>query len=229
MIVQSILSDMQWTPYGIQCNSEKTASIVNLFMREAILDRHITVSKIAGFAIKTNNTFRPYAGTYIARHKQIGDSYPEVMLNLQDKVFINTGLYRASTLLTVGDNTMDKNVFGDLRDITAEALYTNNRICRCLDKEAILECILVYDCGYMNMAQSSKVVKSEYFPCTVDFYIGDFFRVLPPVPGSTLVQIRYYNGATEKNLREIMEKWFVWIQTGGIKGDEKLWLQSFVL
>lgn len=229
MILQTILSDLPWTPYGIQCGDARTAAIVNQFLREAILDRHVYVSKVVGFTIKTNNTFRPYAGTYIARHKQVGDSYPELMLNLQDKVFVNTGLTTASTVLKPGDNTMETNVFGDLREIEAKALYTNNRICRCLEKEAILSCMLVYDCGYMHMATSSHIMKPEYFPCNVDYFIGDYFRILPPRRGDTIVQIRYYHGATEQDLRDILSKWFVAIATNSVREVEKIWLQRFVL
>lgn len=227
MILNYILSELPWTKYGIQCSNPNEALLVNKFMREAILDRHIYISKVVGFTIKTNNTFRPYVGTYIARHKQIGDSYPELMLNLQDKVFINTDLTRLGTVITTGDNTMQTNVFGDLRDVTVKTLYTNDRICRCLDKEAILELILVYGCGYYDMQHSSSILTPEYFPCNVDFYLGDFFRVLPPRRCESTVQIRYFNGATEEDLKDILTKWFVTTQTNCIVEEEKLWLSSF--
>ena len=80
MILETVLNKLEWTPYGIQCPDIMTAKIVHKFVREAVLDRHIYLNKVIGFTINTNNTFRPFAGTYIARHKQIGESYPEIMV-----------------------------------------------------------------------------------------------------------------------------------------------------
>lgn len=227
MILSTIINDLVWTPYGIQCPNEQVAHKVHKFLREAILDRHIYMHKIIGFAIKTNNTFRPYAGTYIARHKQIGESYPEVMVNMLDKVFLNATTDYLDTKLDTGMNTLLDHQFGDLKDVNCETLYTNPNICRCLMKETIFRVRIAYDCGYRSMADNSKELGSEYFPCYTDFSVANFFRVLPISPGDTLVPIRYYSGATEQNLKDLLLKWSIYIQTGSLKKGESLWVQSF--
>lgn len=229
MIIDYILNNITWTPYGLECGNPNTAKVVHKFLREAVLDRHIYVSKVVGFAIKTNNTFRPFSGMSIARHKQIGESYPEIMVNLQDKVFLNDNADCLDTLLTTGMNTVTDNPFGDLRDYKAEVLYVNPNICRCLMKETIFRVQLQYDCGYRSMAENSKSLGNEFFPCYTDYSLVDYFRVLPMSPGSTLVPLRYYNGATEAQFKDILTKWLLHIKTNSLKKEESLWMQNFTL
>jgi hypothetical protein len=229
MILRAIVNDLTWTPYGIQCADYKTAHIVHKFLREAVLDRHIYVSKIIGFTVNSNNTFRTHSGMSIARHKQLGESYPEIMVNLLDKVFLDSTSDFLDTLLVAGMNTVVDQPFGDLRDYKAKTLYTNPNICRCLDKEAVFRVHVKYDCGYKSMAENSKSLSKEFFPCYTDYSLADYVRVLPLTPGESLVPIRYYNGADIQTLKDILTKWFIYKQESGLKKEELLWMQSFTL
>lgn len=228
MILEDILNKLTWSPYGIQCPDIYTAKLVHKFMREAVLDRHIYISKVIGFAVKTNNTFRPFAGTYIARHKQIGESYPEVMVNLLDKVFLNTSKTQLDTILSVGSNTTLNCNFDDGEGNIVDVLSTKPDICRCLDKQTVFRVKLQYDCGFRDMARNTKDLKPEFFPCYTDFSLADYVRILPMQPGTVLVPIRYYNGMTEEKFKDILGKWLLYIQTKSLKGEESLWLQSFM-
>lgn len=229
MVLDSIINKLQWTPYGIACTDTATTRIVHKFLREAILDRHIYVHKIIGFAVNSTKEFRPYSGVYIARHKQLGESYPEIMVNLQDKVFINTLGDSLDTVLVTGENNVIDQPFGDMRDYKAEVLYTNPYICRCLDKETIFRVRIQYDCGFKSMADNTKSLEDQFFPCYTDYSLSDYLRVLPMEPGATLVPIRYYHGITEAQFKDILTAWYVYVQTGSLKEEETLWMRSFML
>ncbi len=223
-----LIRELPWTPYGIQCSDSAVAHRVHKFLREAVLDRHIYVSKVIGFSIETNNTFRASTGDYITRHEQIGESYPELMLNLQDKVFLNAGQKYLDVVLKTGINTTLSSQFeGTYNQAVIEVLYEKPVICRCLKRETILRVALSYDCGYMHMSDTCKNLEKKYFPCNTNFSIAPFFRVLPMEPDATLIPIRYYNGATEAQLKNILSTWSIHVKTGNIKEEESLWLQSF--
>lgn len=223
-----LISELPWTPYGIQCPDSKTAHYVHKFLREAVLDRHIYTTKVAGFTIETNNTFRASTGDYITRHEQIGESYPELMVKLQDKLFLNAGKNQLDIILETGMNTVDNIKIDDgEHNRTIEILYVKPDICRCLKKETILRVSLLYDCGYKHMSETCKGLDSSFFPCNIDFGISAFYRVLPMQLNDTLVPIRYYNGATEAQFKDILKKWMIYCNTGNIKEEEELWLQSF--
>lgn len=228
MLLETILNKLEWTPYGIACPNPETAKIVHKFMREAVLDRHIYLSKVIGFTINSNNTFRPYAGTYIARHKQIGESYPEIMVMLQDKVFVNTSCNELTAALGTGMNTVLTSPFQSDRDTVVETLYVNPEICRCLTKQTNFKVKIEYDCGYRDMATNSKRISQDYFPCYTDYTLHEYVRVLPMEEGSTLVPIRYYNNMSIDTFKQILTKWFIYIQTNSLKKEESLWLQNFM-
>lgn len=229
MLLQNILSNYDWSPYGIICPDAITAKIVHTFMREAVLDRHIYINKIIGFKIKSAATERAHAGTYIARHKQLAESYPEIMTMLLDKVFLSTTETEIKTMLSAGNNTTDKLEFLAGSDNSrVDVLASNPNVCRVLDKQCILQMKTVYDCGYRDMRLNSKKIGSEYFPCYTDFSLSDYVKVPPLIPGQTIVPIRYYNGMTIEKFKDILVKYLVTIQTGGIRKEEKEWLQNFM-
>lgn len=217
-----------WTPYGIQCGDPLIAKKVHRFMRQAILDRHVYINKIIGFTIKTNNTFRAGTGDYITRHEQIGESYPELMISLQDKIFLDTNAKELDVDLETGMNNVDNSIFRDVATgKTATVLYENCNICRCLKKSTILRVEIQYDCGFRAMPENCNYLDNSYFPCYTDYSLAPFYRVLPMEPGATLVPIRYCNKATEGQLKDILNTWSVYIKSGSVKMEEKEWLQSF--
>lgn len=228
MILQNILNDFTWTDYGIQCPDAYTAKAVHSFLREAILDRHIYINKIVGFKIKAASVMRAHAGTYIARHKQLAESYPEILTMLLDKVFLDTFDTELSAVLSQGANNLNTVNFTDSNGKVVDVLYTNPDICRVIEKNCVLQVKSVYDCGYRDMRLNSKKIGSEYFPCYTDFTLAEYFKIPPLIPGSTLVPIRFYHGANKEQLRGILTKYLVTIQTGGLRKEEKEWLQNFM-
>lgn len=229
MIVDKILNELQWTPYGIQCPSTEIAWQVHKFLREAILDYHLYVTKIIGFRINSNNTFRSHAGTYIARHMQIGESYPELLVKMLDKVFLDIGTQDLTAMLHAGANTLPDTTFTNERNEIVKTLYTDPELCRVIEKDCMLQVKTLYSCGHNSMQQNSKQIGSEYFPCYTDFSVMDYFRVLPIQPNDTLVPIRSYNGATLDDLKTILIKYLLHINMSGIRKDELTWVQSFTL
>ena len=228
MILQEIISKFVWTPYGIQCPDYATMKLAHKFLREAILDRHLCVCKVIGFEIKSATMSRAHTGTYIARHKQIAESYPEVMLNLSDKVFMTSLNGEITCGLETGQNTTHDTVFRDSEGKEVPVLFQNPDICRVIDKTCALRLKVVYDCGYRYCQANSKRIGSDFFPCYTDFYVGDFFRVLPPEPSGNIVSIRYYNGADVKMLQEMLQRYWVITQSGSLRKEEREWLQSFM-
>lgn len=230
-MIIDLLPQLEWTPYGVRCTDIRTTKAVHKFFREAILDRHIYITKPIGFTIATNNAFRAYSGNYIARHKQIGESYPEVMVNMFDKVFVNESEQVVKTILHTGDNLLPETKFGDLRNHTSHVLFTNPKICRCLKKETIFKVKLEYSHGYRDMQRNSTDLSPEYFPCITDFSLAEYIRVLPiPKDGDkTLVPMKFYNGCTMEDFQEIINKWVITIKSGNVDEEELIWLQqSFV-
>lgn len=223
MILQNIINNYTWNPYGIQCADAHTAKIVHAFLREAILDRHVYTNKIIGFKIKAAATSRPHAGTYIARHKQLAESYPEILTMLLDKVFLNTFDDEISATLSQGPNTVNDVYFLDSNGTIVNALFTRPELCRVIEKNCVLQLKTAYDCGFRDMRQNSKKIGPEYFPCYTDFSIADYVKVLPIKPGDTLVPIRYYHGANPDMLKQILTNYMIYIQSGSVKRSEKWW------
>lgn len=228
MILKDIIYSYAWTPYGIVCPDVNSMKLAHKFLREAILDRHLYVCKVIGFEIKSNVMSRAHAGTYIARHKQIAESYPEIMLNLQDKVFLTPNSKDLQCELKSGENKITTVGFMDADKNPVPALYTREDICRVIDKTCTLKLKVVYDCGYRYCQQNSKKVGSECFPSYTDFSVHEFFRILPPEPSGTTINLRYYNGATEASLKQLLAQYWSAIQSGSLRKEEREWLQNFM-
>lgn len=228
MILEDILNTFEWTPYGINCPDYITMRTAHKFLREAILDRHMYVCKVIGFDISTSAMSRGHAGTYIARHRQLCESYPEVMLHLQDKLFMTTSNADLRVTLNAGENTIGNVEFLNDKREPVRPLYLDEEVCRVIDKTCTLRLKVVYDCGYRSCQQNSKKLGSDYFPCFTDFYTGDFFRVLPPEPSGNTINVKYYNGATKEDLRLLLTNWLNAIVSGGIRKEERVWLRSFM-
>lgn len=225
MILDEVLN-AQWSPYGVTAASAADAKRFHKFLREAVLDRHICTHKVIGFLIDSNVATRGHVGTYIARHMQIGESYPQMIVNLLDKVFLDIKANSAKCLLKTGLNTLDNNSFGDGRNATYEVLRTNPEICRCLFNETYLTVKLAYDAGYRSMQENSKELGGKYFPCYTDFSLSDFVRVLPMQPGSKLIPVRFYSGMTLDKFKQILLEWKAFAGTGGLRKEDGVWLQQ---
>lgn len=229
-ILDSILFEMEWTPYGIQCQNKSQFNLVHKFMREAVLDRHIFVSKVIGVGVSTGESMKQAAGkTYIARHGSLGESYPELTVTLQDKIFMIKDTAKLSVNLENGENTLPSATFIS-KGKEVECLYANPEICRALRPGVILSLQTAYNCGYRSMADNSKALVSQksssYFPCNTNFSLAQFVRVLPPMDGNQVI-IRVYNGMTLDKFREILINWKEKLDSGVIPKEEKEWIASF--
>lgn len=223
-----ILNKTVWTPYGIECGDHATAKQVHKFMREAVLDRHICIRKVIGFSIHGDNGNKLYSGTYIARHLNMGDSYPELAVIYSDKVFI-TSANQVNLFMQVGENQISK--LAQMANPAFEVLFTNDYAGRALSQSATVCLRLHYGSGYRSMADNSKILDPEFFPCNTDFSIQNFVRVLPFAPGdttSTLVPIRYYNNMTESQFRDILTTWLIHGKSNNLNSEELKWMQSFM-
>lgn len=230
MILEDIL-DMHWSPYGIACGDMNVTAKVRKFLREAVLDRHIYITKVVGYVLSSNNILRVSSGSYITRHEKLGESYSEIMVNLLDKVFLYSNDSEARIELECGMNTMHNNKFIDKSGKDIETLYVNDKVCRVLDGNIQLKLAMSYDCGYKSMPDNSKLLDSKYFPCYTDFSLQDYVRV-PPRPRTGdlgVVELRYLNGMTEQIFKDILTKWLSYYKAGDIKEEERIWLQHSVL
>lgn len=224
MILDDIVK-AQWTPYGIQASSPSEAKVMHKFLREAVLDRHICLHKVIGFRIASSVDLRVGIGTYIARHLQIGESYPQMIVNLQDKVFLNMPTDEAMCQIQCGVNTLENNRFSNSRDVVYSVLYTDPIICRCLYDAAYLNVKLLYSSGYRSMQENSKLLEDTYFPCYTDYSLQEYVRVLPRTENNNLIPVRFYNGMTSQLFTQILSEWRTFISMGNLNKEEALWVQ----
>ena len=229
MIIDYVLNSCKWTPLGLECPDANVALVVHKFLREAILDRHMYVCKCTGFDVMATTQSRPHTGTYISRHPLLGDSYPEIMVRLQDKVFLTNKSCVARGSLPAGENYVDTTDFHVDGAYTIKAIAPDKYLCRVLNNNVILTLQLSYDCGYRSCANNSRALKNDFFPCNTDFYVGEFFRVLPPVFGSNIVRVNYYHGATSDVLRLLLSNWADMARNMNVRKEELSWLLSFAL
>ena len=229
MIIDYVLNNCTWTPYGVTCPDANTTLIVHKFLREAILDRHIYVCKVIGFEMHSPVAIRPHVGTYIARNVLVADSYPEIMVNIQNMFFLHNKSCVARSALYAGPIYSDNTDFVvDGRDCL-KAINSDPYMMRVLDKHILLNLQISYDCGYRGPAKNSKTLDKQFFPCCTDFYVGDYFRVLPPTFGSKEIRINYYSNCTPDNLRTLLENWSNLVKARDIRKEELTWVQSFGL
>lgn len=220
MIVESLMKDMIWTPTGVKCPDNFTGRTIYNFLFELILDSHLYVTKPIGFDIE-NKTQRNKAGTYIARNVQIGESYAEMMVNLQDKVFTDTVDPIVKFSVKTGVAKCDA--------IPTPVLYTKDYICRVTDGECQIILKLCTGCGEMNLKETSERLDPKFFPMNTYFNIMDYVRILPKVDNFTTIDLRYYNGMNSDILKSMLLRYMGMIQQEVISEEEAAWVYSFTL
>lgn len=226
MILDDVL-ELNWDASGIQCYSYEEAWIVHKFMREAIMDRHVYLSKVSSFSITSAFKFAKPGIKSIARHPQIGESYIEIMKNLQDKIFF-TNAKSLSIELACGVNNISNVVVKDTGSNSVVNLHVTDEICRCLTQTATLKIRLFYGCGYRDMAVNSEGLTAGYFPCIQDYNLQPYVRVCPLPKGTTKVPMRYYNGLSPALLKlSIFTKWQGIVKARDITEEELKWLSGF--
>lgn len=226
-MINKILDEFTWVREGIMSDNTYMVSAAHSFMRELILDRHLYLCKVIGFKFTTTVSHASSGSTNIVRNPAIGESYLEVMANLQDKTFLNVGSKQAVTQLALGPNDVPTTVTVNPAKESMDILYTDPYLCRVLDGSAKLEMQLAYDCGYRSAQYNSKTVGKEYWACETDYSVQDFFRILPDFRNPKLIRINYYNGATPDILRKLLADYRE--HQSALRKGERLWLSKYAL
>lgn len=220
MIVESLIKDMIWTLTEVKCPDNLTGKIIYSFLYELILDSHLYVTKPIGCYIE-NKTQRNKAGTYIARNIQIGESYAELMTNLQDKVFTDT-------VEPVVKFDMKAGIV-DCSSIPTKVLRVKDYICRITDGECQMQLKLCTGCGEMNLKETSERLDPKFFPMNTYFNIMDYVRILPKVDHFENIQLRFYNGMDIEILKSMLIRYMGMIKQESISEEETAWVYSFDL
>lgn len=224
MLLNSIVNGaVQITEKGIQCSTPDGAWRVFNFMRQAILDRHIYITKAVGVHFLKDVHAKPSANgnIHIEGYYNCGESYPELMVHLSDKIYLvppsteklditcNPGIVRVPDVLN-----------------TSGVLFTDPYMLRVLSNSMVMQLTLKYDCGFRTMSFNSKV-SSQMFPFYTDNSLDSFVRVLPMQRGQTLVPMRFLHGMTVAKFMTILTNWNNAAIARDINKEELVWLQSF--
>lgn len=238
MILSDIIqSQPVWDDNGIHCKDAEQYRLFHRFLREAVLDRHIPHYKAIGVSFM--NVDKPIKRlrslVNIEGNDSIGESYPELMLNLQDKVFISeVPTSKEVTVLNCAVNTGSNRLPGvpfvnaSNAIMQEHVLYTRPDICVVMSDAAVLQVHCYYSCGYLDMSRTSRLVSKTVFPFYVDYSLQDFVRVLPPPRdgAETTVRVRFFNGMTRDIFITILRQWEESLKFIDFGTEEKLWLQK---
>lgn len=224
MVLNDILNQgVQIVPNGFQCSTPDGAMKVFKFIREAVLDRHIYITKAVG--VRFTNDVHSKADSdgkvHIEGYYNCGESYPELMLNFNDKVFLTDPSTEIITIpCRVGRMSIDKVMDAD------SILYQNPYIAQVLSNSMSIELAVRYSCGFSSMSENSKV-SSDMFPFMTDYSLSEYVRVLPMLYGETLIRLKFLHGMTMVKFINILRKWNLLAEQYRIKKEELIWLQSF--
>ena len=229
MLFDLLSNDSAWTDYGINLPDQTTAKQVHKFLREALLDRHIYVTKVTAFKFDMTEHITASRKCTVGRKVVVGESYPEVLNNLQNKVFYRTGASSAIADLGTGVNSLDSVAF-QFRGSELPVLYDNPYLCRVIKGTGKLHVKLVWDCGFRDMNANSHKFESrentDYFPCYTDFSLNEFFRIPPMAQNSTMVCIRCYHNASLDAFRMMLVKWLHANNRAKLREEERQWLSN---
>lgn len=224
MLLDNIINGtVQITEKGIQCATPDGAWRVFNFMRQAILDRHIYISKAVGvqFVKDVHAKASVNGNIHIEGYYNCGESYPELMVHLSDKIYL---VPPNTESIDIQCNPGVVNVPDVLN--TAGVLYRDPYMLRVLTNSMVMRLILKYDCGFRTMSYNSKV-SSKMFPFYTDNSLADFVRVLPMERGQTFVPMKFLHGMNVVKFNMILKNWHTAIVARDINKEELLWLQRF--
>lgn len=225
------LKQCMWTPDGVICPDEQTYRRVHRFLRELILDRHLYLNKAVGFKVYSPVIMRRANDIEISRHENLAESYVEMSLHIQDKIFLDNKDNEFVVTVQQGEGTIDNSVFRSVANqLPVTVLHRDPHIARVIKQYCTITVRTSYFCGYIGVERNSKYLDSEYFPLYTDYSIQDYVRVLPPMPtdGFT-VRIKYFSGMSSEQLQSLIEDYRLMYTSGKLKGSEKKWLSGFML
>ena len=236
MILSEVIqSAPNWDASGYRCSDAEQYRRFHRFLREAVLDRHIPHYKVIGVSyIKSDKSIKRLRSfVNIEGNDSVGESFPELMLNLQDKVFIpkqepTRNLQEYTCTAAKGFNSAASTKFMIANtEVAVPALYTHDRVCTVMNDTVILQLHVYYSCGYMDMSRASHLLNKGVFPFYVDYSLQNYIRILPPMPNvnDNVIHIRFYNGMTKEIFLGILRDWEKSLSTIDFGTEEKLWLQ----
>lgn len=224
MLLDDIVSGaVQITEQGIQCATPDGAWRVFNFMRQAILDRHIYITKAIGVQFVNDVHAKATIGgnIHIEGYYNCGESYPELMVNLSDKIYL------VPSNLEVLDITCNPGVVNVQDVLNAQGvLYTNPYMLRVLSNAMVMRLTLKYDCGFRTMSYNSRI-SSNMFPFYTNNSLDQFVRVIPMRKGETFVPMRFRHGMTPQKFMQILTNWQRAASARDIAKEELIWLQNF--
>ena len=223
----------------IQTNSPTEFRRFNRFLRQAILDRHICITKAIGvsFTCHTPTMKRAAHTVALEGYETVGESYPELMLNMQDKIFLDfttsiasTGVVALQAVPKLGENylptLMFKKSLMEADTSAVRVLHTNPYVMNLLATPLVMVVHTYYASGYLDMSKTSRIMDDKVFPFNTDFSLQDYVRILPPRPGDTAIKLRYYNGMNRNYFIAILKRWRQYIETNNCRKEERLWMQQ---
>lgn len=208
------------------------------FIREAILDRYLYNTRVIGFRF-TESSYafsRGMCQEATIRHMQVGDAYPEMILNLKDKVFLSkpNGDSPAVMRTQVGVNYLPERKFSTTsfseNKTNYSVLFTNPYVCRIAEaknQNIDLYVRVAEGCGYVPMEVNSKLIPKDYFPCYTDYSLTEFVRVLPPDKDSNkpVIKFMFRNGMTSMALKGLFINYSNIAKQGRLDMKGVQWLQ----
>lgn len=223
----------------IQTNSPTEFRRFNRFLRQAILDRHICVTKAIGVSFTNHTPSMKRAAHLVALegYETVGESYPELMLKMHDKLFLdfttplgNIGVVPLQVVPKLGENTVPdlsfKKSLMESNSSAVKVLYTNPYVMNLLATPLVMVIHTYYSSGYLDMSKTSRIMEDKIFPFNTDFSLQDYVRILPPRPGDTAIKLRFFNGMTRNYFIAILSRWKQYLETNNCRREEKLWLQQ---
>lgn len=225
MFLDTLLACSEFTPTSIQFPNADFAHKAFLFLRQAVLDRHIGIVKAIGvdFVHNAQNKLSIDNLVSIEGYSNCGESYPELMLNLQDKIFLTD---MAKTSFTVDVNK------GDIKitDVTfpgALVLHENDRFLRVLTNSMGVVVHVAYGNGYHSISRNSKIIPKGAFPFSADYTLAPFVKILPVRDMQTAIPVKYQHGMTHALFKGLLAQWAPVSTSNDFGAEELKWLQSF--
>lgn len=235
MILSEVIQALaQGSETEIRCSNAEQYALYFRFLRQAVLDRHIPHYKVIGVSYvrsdKSLKRLRSFVN--IEGNDSVGESFPELMLNLQDKIFLLKGeqsgrVVPVTCTASTGTLTAPQAEFRNEAQSSVQYLYTNKSVFTVMNDIVIIQLHLQYGVKFHDMAATSKLLTKTVFPFYVDYSLQDYVRILPPMQGlrDNVIRLRYSNGMTKSIFLSILNEWYDSLQVRDFGQEEKLWLQ----
>lgn len=237
-ILHPLISEGIYLNNEIRFPSVDKAMKAHKFLREAILEREVPITKAIGveFVLDPSSTsgkepLSREASIPLEGYSKCGESYPELMVNLQDKVWLTSryidyflGHAEESSDCRMNAPTLEMQVHN-------HSLYQDKSMPVCLmlkdkvfrnmynDRLAI-KIHVAYGRGLVSLSRNSrrlmslvpKIASREAFPFQTDYSLAPFIRVLPVRQYTESVPIMCLHGMTGELFRGVLVDWLNFLE-----------------